>query len=197
MPSPNGLTENWSPIASAAPLKSSSSSSSEEGPEDLSGYGAARQVKTRLKGDGEQNTEDRRKQARSKGRQSSVHDLVDLWGGVGEKEKEPAAKSATTSTTSSRVADASKRRPTVEHGPSTKSAQEAALRRTVVWVAHAGNTNGHGVLDAPADVRALPSPVDVHHLSLQDCALIPATWALSIPGTHHRRHRRERALAPA
>lgn len=124
VPSPNGLTENWSPVAPAAepaPLtaKSSSSSSSEEGPEDLSGWGAARRVKTRTKGEDELSTEDRRKQARSKGRQSSVHDLVDLWGGgMGEKEKEPTKQS--TSASSSRVADAAKRRSVIMPSPAAR-----------------------------------------------------------------------------
>ncbi|KAH9923619.1 uncharacterized protein B0H18DRAFT_1095244 [Fomitopsis serialis] len=139
-PSPNGLTENWSPIASTAepvPLtaKSSSSGSSEEGPEDVSGFGAARKKKA---GEEQRQTE-------------SVHDLVDLWGGslAEKKEKEP-----TRSTASSRIVDTSKRRsvimpapiarpppltskPTrseqiIEHGPPSKSTQEATLRRAAI-----------------------------------------------------------------
>ena len=122
--SPNGLTDNWSPVAPAAepaPLtaKSSSSSSGEEGPEDLGGWGAARRGQARTKGEDGLSTEDRRKQARSKGRQSSVHDLVDLWGGgVGEKEKEPTKPS--TSTSSSRVADAAKRRSVIMPSPAAR-----------------------------------------------------------------------------
>ncbi|KZT73298.1 hypothetical protein DAEQUDRAFT_762221 [Daedalea quercina L-15889] len=121
-PSPNGLTENWSPVVPAAepaPLtaKSSSSSSSEEGPEDVSGFGAARNVKARTKGVEVQSTEDRRKQARSKGRQSSVHDLVDLWGGGLGEEKEPPSR---TTAASSRVADATKRRSVIMPSPAAR-----------------------------------------------------------------------------
>lgn len=107
--SPNGLTENWSPVtltAEPAPLTAKSSGSSSEGPEDLTGYGAA-------------STEDRKKQARRKGRQSSVHDLVDLWGrGLGEKEKETAKQSS--STTTSRVADPAKRRSVIMPSPAAR-----------------------------------------------------------------------------
>lgn len=54
-------------------------SSSDEGPEDVNGFTPPRQLK-------------RRESKKRKGRQSSVHDLVDLWGGgvvhLKEKEKE-------------------------------------------------------------------------------------------------------------
>lgn len=129
-PSPNGLTENWSPVASTAEpvhltAKSSSGSSSEEGPEDLTGYGVVRRVKASTKGEDGASTEDRRRQARSKGRQSSVYDLVDLWGGgLGEKEKEPARQSSSTS--SSRVADATKRRSVIMPSPAARPPPLAA-----------------------------------------------------------------------
>ncbi|KAI0725929.1 hypothetical protein C8Q72DRAFT_961172 [Fomitopsis betulina] len=91
--SPNGLTENWSPVtltAEPAPLTAKSSGSSRQ-----------------------------KKQARRKGRQSSVHDLVDLWGrGLGEKEKETAKQSS--STTTSRVADPAKRRSVIMPSPAAR-----------------------------------------------------------------------------
>ncbi|KAJ4467527.1 hypothetical protein C8R41DRAFT_925754 [Lentinula lateritia] len=62
------LTENWSPVTPSAPqqLKESyTSSSADEGPEDVT-----RSINI---------SSDTKK--RRKGRQSSVHDLVDLWGG--------------------------------------------------------------------------------------------------------------------
>ncbi|KAH9897683.1 hypothetical protein C8Q73DRAFT_367569 [Cubamyces lactineus] len=95
-PSPSGLTDNWSPVPSPA-----ESSGSEGGPEDLNGYkpssgkGSRLPEKAGVRGsangaslgappkDGE-----RRRRTRSKSRQSSVHDLVDLWGGGVEREKE-------------------------------------------------------------------------------------------------------------
>ncbi|KAJ4477984.1 hypothetical protein C8R41DRAFT_887047 [Lentinula lateritia] len=64
------LTENWSPVTPSAPqqLKESyTSSSADEGPEDVT-----RSINI---------SSDTKK--RRKGRQSSVHDLVDLWGGGG------------------------------------------------------------------------------------------------------------------
>ncbi|KAF8832005.1 hypothetical protein HHX47_DHR1000927 [Lentinula edodes] len=64
------LTENWSPVTPSAPqqLKESyTSSSADEGPEDVT-----RSINV---------SPDTKK--RRKGRQSSVHDLVDLWGGGG------------------------------------------------------------------------------------------------------------------
>lgn len=79
-PSPSGLTDNWSPIAAAAPIDSPSkgSSSGDESPEDLTGYRPKGGLKEK-----KLDTEPSKKQAekRHKGRQSSVHDLVDLWGG--------------------------------------------------------------------------------------------------------------------
>ncbi|KAI0082311.1 hypothetical protein K474DRAFT_1671406 [Panus rudis PR-1116 ss-1] len=97
-PSPTGLTSNWSPIESPKPL--SSSSSSDDGPEDLNGYrpkadekgpvkqsNDARGVEARPDGS-------RKRRTKSKGRQSSVHDLVDLWGGGVDKNKDaPRPKS--------------------------------------------------------------------------------------------------------
>ncbi|KAJ3789280.1 hypothetical protein GGU10DRAFT_305522 [Lentinula aff. detonsa] len=81
------LTENWSPVTTSAPqqLKESDTSSSadEEGPEDVTrSIPASSNVKKRRKG-----------------RQSSVHDLVDLWGGGGgqvspEKNRETRKDSA-------------------------------------------------------------------------------------------------------
>ncbi|KAH9950941.1 hypothetical protein B0H21DRAFT_409128 [Amylocystis lapponica] len=96
-PSPSGLTENWSPVSHAAELKESPSSSSDDGPEDLNGYAR--------RGGTPEKSERRR---RTKGRQSSVHDLVGLWdGGLSadkekekdkptEKESEPLRKSTAT-----------------------------------------------------------------------------------------------------
>ncbi|CCL98156.1 uncharacterized protein FIBRA_00150 [Fibroporia radiculosa] len=80
--SPNGLTDNWSPIAPMpdATVKSSSSSSSDDGPEDLHGY-SSRWEGQHVKEAAKSNAENKRRRARSKGRQGSVHDLVDIWSG--------------------------------------------------------------------------------------------------------------------
>ncbi|KAE9409129.1 hypothetical protein BT96DRAFT_581747 [Gymnopus androsaceus JB14] len=75
------LTRNWSPVNASTPQdhkeSESTSSADEEGPEDFTrSTGPALETKKRRKG-----------------RQSSVHDLVDLWGGAGraspEKKREP------------------------------------------------------------------------------------------------------------
>ncbi|KAJ3845354.1 hypothetical protein F5878DRAFT_269261 [Lentinula raphanica] len=76
------LTENWSPVAPSAPQRikdSDTSSSADEGPEDVT-----RSVTT---------SSDVKK--RRKGRQSSVHDLVDLWGGTGGGKVSPEKKRET------------------------------------------------------------------------------------------------------
>jgi AP2-associated kinase len=75
------LTENWSPVTTRIPGRPrdvESSSSADEGPEDAGGN-----VRPIAK------SKENPKRMRRKGRQSSVHDLVDLWGGgVGPKDKE-------------------------------------------------------------------------------------------------------------
>jgi len=95
------LTDNWSPIAmntgiSAKQKEVESPSSADEGPEDAKGYTPAT---AKLK--------EETRRTKRKGRQSSVHDLVDLWGGgVGavagpkEKEREPIRASAVSATAS-------------------------------------------------------------------------------------------------
>ncbi|KZT27682.1 hypothetical protein NEOLEDRAFT_1176684 [Neolentinus lepideus HHB14362 ss-1] len=87
MPSPirtetfsSQLTDNWSPIVEKPLFQPhgkniSSSSGSDEGPEDVNGHGTRAASRT------DDHKESRRRKARSKSRQSSVHDLVDLWGG--------------------------------------------------------------------------------------------------------------------
>ncbi|KAH9854277.1 hypothetical protein C2E23DRAFT_66293 [Lenzites betulinus] len=96
-PSPSGLTDNWSPVPSPG-------SSSDGGPEDVNGFahksGATAAGRSREQDKGSvgggagfgamvpPKEGERRRRTRSKGRQSSVHDLVDLWGGGLEKEKE-------------------------------------------------------------------------------------------------------------
>ena len=87
-PSPSGLTDNWSPIAPTpeSPSRKSPASSGDEGPEDLRGYkprgGTQEKIGERGKLDLEQPRDEGVKRRRpGKGRQSSVHDLVDLWGG--------------------------------------------------------------------------------------------------------------------
>ena len=80
------LTENWSPVAPVRPSMrrdNSSSSGGSEGPEDVNGFVPGDHTKKafELK---EKVGETRR---RGKGRQSSVHDLVDLWGGGASVEK--------------------------------------------------------------------------------------------------------------
>ena len=104
-PSPGGLTDNWSPVPSpkrrSRSRQDSGSSVSDAGPEDPSGYmpqgGMAEKMKglaktsVPLNGTGEGH---RRRRTKSKGRQSSVHELVDLWGGGLEKAKGPTAAPA-------------------------------------------------------------------------------------------------------
>ncbi|KAI0640129.1 hypothetical protein C8Q77DRAFT_1084816 [Trametes polyzona] len=99
-PSPSGLTDNWSPVPSPV-----ASSSSDGGPEDADGFvskaGQAKRnrspekagAKNGMNGSGfgamvPPKEGERRRRTRSKSRQSSVHDLVDLWGGGLEKDKE-------------------------------------------------------------------------------------------------------------
>ncbi|KAI1793054.1 hypothetical protein LXA43DRAFT_1081600 [Ganoderma leucocontextum] len=104
-PSPGGLTDNWSPLPSpkrrSRSRQDSGSSVSDVGPEDPSGYvprgGAVEKMneleKTSvpLNGTGEGQ---RRRRTKSKGRQSSVHELVDLWGGGLDKAKSPTTATA-------------------------------------------------------------------------------------------------------
>ncbi|PIL31318.1 transporter [Ganoderma sinense ZZ0214-1] len=104
-PSPGGLTDNWSPVPSpkrrSRSRQDSGSSVSDVGPEDPSGYmskgGTAERMKelaksgVPLNGTGEGQ---RRRRTRSKGRQSSVHELVDLWGGGLEKAMSPTTATA-------------------------------------------------------------------------------------------------------
>lgn len=112
--SPSGLTSNWSPIESnsrpSSPLKpikrNSASSSSDEGPEDVNGFlskGEQQREKTkehdRVKKGSDKPTPakgelQRRRRTKSKSRQNSVHDLVDLWGGGLEKDNDPKAPRA-------------------------------------------------------------------------------------------------------
>ncbi|KDQ63077.1 hypothetical protein JAAARDRAFT_147014 [Jaapia argillacea MUCL 33604] len=70
------LSDNWSPVAhrdAKIADPSSSSSGSEVGPEDVNGSVAKSREVVKV--------DDKKRKTRSKGRQSSVHDLVDLWGG--------------------------------------------------------------------------------------------------------------------
>ncbi|KAF9469769.1 hypothetical protein BDZ94DRAFT_1151605 [Collybia nuda] len=74
----DNTTENRNPVNSRKPREAESSSSTDEGPEDA--VGVTHPI-TKSKEDS--------RRIRRKGRQSSVHDLVDLWGGgVGPKDKE-------------------------------------------------------------------------------------------------------------
>ncbi|KAF9024135.1 hypothetical protein BDZ89DRAFT_1017791 [Hymenopellis radicata] len=85
-----GLTDNWSPVAAKMPQTKDleSSSSADEGPEDVDPRYASPQPKPAAR-------------RTRKGRQSSVHDLVDLWGGgtstttAKEKEKESTRSTIT------------------------------------------------------------------------------------------------------
>lgn len=88
--SPSGLTDNWSPVASPTreTTRRISSSSEDEGPEDINGYIPNSGISERMKALGVANEESpresrpqERKRHANKGRQTSVHDLVDLWGG--------------------------------------------------------------------------------------------------------------------
>ncbi|KAI0686645.1 hypothetical protein BC835DRAFT_1309465 [Cytidiella melzeri] len=83
--SPSGLTDNWSPLASPTrELTKDGSSSSDDGPEDLSGFKLGRGSDIPARKDstatGVESKVPRSRRSGSKGRQSSVHDLVDLWG---------------------------------------------------------------------------------------------------------------------
>ncbi|KAK7695110.1 hypothetical protein QCA50_002300 [Cerrena zonata] len=107
--SPSGLTSNWSPIESnsrpSSPLKrGSTSSSSDDGPEDANFVTKGTHREKTKEHDGIKKGTDkpvpargelqRRRRTRSKGRQNSVHDLVDLWGGGLDKDPNaPRAKS--------------------------------------------------------------------------------------------------------
>ena len=109
-PSPGGLTDSWSPVPSpkrrSRSRQDSGSSVSDIGPEDPSGYapkgGTVEKMKelekvsaktgVPLNGTGEGGQ--RRRRTKSKGRQSSVHELVDLWGGGLEKAKSPTTATA-------------------------------------------------------------------------------------------------------
>ncbi|THH20483.1 hypothetical protein EW146_g868 [Bondarzewia mesenterica] len=90
------LTENWSPVAPSMrhPLRKDTSSSSggDEEPEDANGFvpsGQARKVFEFKEKVGEN-------KRRGKGRQSSVHDLVDLWGGgLGAEKKDKVEEKVT------------------------------------------------------------------------------------------------------
>ncbi|CAL1694653.1 unnamed protein product [Somion occarium] len=98
--SPSGLTSNWSPIESTSrppsPAKrGSTSSSSDDGPEDLNGFVPKGGIRQKVKEHDEVRKghitttplkEEPARRRRSKGRQSSVHDLVDLWGGGVDKD---------------------------------------------------------------------------------------------------------------
>ena len=83
----SGLTDNWSPISSPTQAAARrGSSSSDEGPEDINGYvpkgGIGEKInalKSETTVEPERREPERRRHA-GKGRQNSVHDLVDLWG---------------------------------------------------------------------------------------------------------------------
>ena len=88
-----GLSDNWSPLSSATPKDqlprkpSISSVSSDDGPENPDGgFGTLRELRRsgRKKADAS---------PKPKRRQSSVHDLVDLWGGSNLLEKDRRNKS--------------------------------------------------------------------------------------------------------
>lgn len=99
-PSPSGLTDNWSPVPSpksrSRSKQGSFSSGSEDDPEDANGFNPSKaqgSIGEKAKGlRGAPAEGQRRRRARSKGRQSSVHDLVDLWGGA----KSPTMPTAAT-----------------------------------------------------------------------------------------------------
>ncbi|KAF6754245.1 other/NAK protein kinase [Ephemerocybe angulata] len=108
VPANDGLTDNWSPIVAKHPspprlppkvqeklrsesLDSASSAESEDGPEDLGGLSSrsSRSPRKQTAGPGGNNGAAGSTRMKRKGRQSSVHDLVDLWGGgLGLKEKD-------------------------------------------------------------------------------------------------------------
>ncbi|KAF9451415.1 hypothetical protein P691DRAFT_699476 [Macrolepiota fuliginosa MF-IS2] len=89
----SGLTDNWSPVAATAPYNPAKerkavvldSSSEDEGPEEPT---ASSSAPPKVPTDS---------QSRHKGRQSSVHDLVDLWGGGLANTKEKQHESPVTS----------------------------------------------------------------------------------------------------
>ncbi|KAK0198735.1 hypothetical protein F5146DRAFT_1020811 [Armillaria mellea] len=84
-PRDGGLTDNWSPVAPKMQQSREvdSSSSTDEEPEEANRYIP----------DSTPQTPDQRERRSRKGRQSSVHDLVDLWGGGTAKEREKERES--------------------------------------------------------------------------------------------------------
>ncbi|KAI0673834.1 hypothetical protein C8Q78DRAFT_1019281 [Trametes maxima] len=169
-PSPSGLTDNWSPVHSPAVSKrGSESSSSEGGPEDLDGYkprkgGAATKPWKPEKltarpgtngtgsGGGSKQGESRRR-ARSKGRQSSVHDLVDLWGGGLEKDEKEKPKGSMGPPPSKRsstiiVPAATMRPPPLTNKPRSSSPQP---------LSNATSTQSSRMLPSPTKHSKLPS----------------------------------------
>ncbi|KAI0066503.1 hypothetical protein BV25DRAFT_1392784 [Artomyces pyxidatus] len=88
------LTENWSPVGPSHRRKNtaSSASSGDDGPEDPDGFVPAGQ-RAKVFEFKEKTGQAKRRRSKSKGRQSSVHDLVDLWGGglsPDKKDREPS-----------------------------------------------------------------------------------------------------------
>jgi AP2-associated kinase len=87
-----GLSDNWSPITKEVErmkLFQASDSEDDEGPEDVDGYRSL-QGKDRRHVDQEEKKD--KSTGKPKRRQSSVHDLVDLWGGSGTAAKERGSK---------------------------------------------------------------------------------------------------------
>ena len=139
-PSPSGLTDNWSPVASPKRSRSkqrSMSSGSEDGPEDANGYvpkgGVGEKAKelhkvatkagAQINGTGMAEGQ-RRRRTKSKSRQNSVHDLVDLWGGGVEKAKSPTTPTPTATKRSSVILPASTMKPPpVTNKPRSSSPQ--------------------------------------------------------------------------
>ncbi|KAI0783138.1 hypothetical protein C8Q75DRAFT_737106 [Abortiporus biennis] len=129
----NGLTDNWSPVATSSKRPGSSSSSSQDAPEDPSGFRRSAREKTtevtKLKDDQTQSSTSKdspsRRRRKSKGRQSSVHDLVDLWGGGVDKDEKPlvASKPLVDKRRSAIVSSSSMRPPSVTNQPRSTSPQ--------------------------------------------------------------------------
>ncbi|EIM92620.1 uncharacterized protein STEHIDRAFT_164868 [Stereum hirsutum FP-91666 SS1] len=86
------LNDNWSPVTSprrgTTRRDTSSSSGGSEEPEDANGFAPGHVKPFEFK----EKVGQGKRRPKSKGRQSSVHDLVDLWGGASGPEKKGTAR---------------------------------------------------------------------------------------------------------
>ncbi|KAH8094727.1 hypothetical protein BXZ70DRAFT_947290 [Cristinia sonorae] len=175
-PSPTGLTDNWSPVD--RPFRKDSTSSSEGGPEDVAGFRPkeGRREPGKLKDqlvERDSNDPSRRRRTKSKGRQSSVHDLVDLWGGGLEKDEKEKSTTVTPKSPEKRrsvVVPATTIKP--PSSQQTRSASPASIAPATtqppstssrfISARPPSRTQGHRKetsTNLPPGARALPAPI--------------------------------------